>query len=146
MPDFAIQKSMAETARSCLEANTRSPAPEAIFKRIQQVRVDFAQALLQRLIEVEARGAEVFALLDVVWTAIRDRHKTYEEALISDDIDYYRSLLNVLFLALQFHQDWPSRHQPEVLNKQAKLSHDLELVEEISRLIVAQGLDRKSVV
>lgn len=139
MPDFAVQKSMAETARSCLEANTRNPAPEAIFKRIQQVRVDFARALLQRLVEIEARGAEVFALLDVVWTAIRDRHKTYEEALISDDINYYRSLLNVLFLALQFHQDWPSRHQPEVLNKQAKVSHDLELVEEISRVIVAQG-------
>lgn len=139
MPDLAIQKSMAETVRRCLEANTRNPAPEAIFKRIQQVRVEFAQALLQRLVEVEARGAEVFALLEVVWTTIRDRYKTYEEAMISDDIEYYRSLLNVLFLALQFHLDNPSRHHPEILNKQAKLSRDLELVVEIARVVVAQG-------
>lgn len=136
MPDYAIQKSMAGTVQNCLEANTRNPAPEAIFKHIQQVRVDFAQTLLQRLVEIGSRGNEVYVLLEVAWTALRDRHKTYEEALVSDDIDYYRSLLNVLFLALQFHLDDPLRLQP---NQQARISRDWELGVEISRVIVAQG-------
>lgn len=139
MPDYTVQKSMAGAVQSCLEANTRNPAPEAIFKRIQQVRVDFAQILLQRLAEVKTRGGEVFALLGVAWTAVLDRHKTYEEAMLSDDIDYYRSLLNVLFLALQFHVDRPTRLEPGSVNKPPRLSHDLELVVEISRVIVAQG-------
>lgn len=139
MPDFAIQKSMAVVAQNCLEANARSGPPEAIFERIQQTRVDFAQALLQRLVEVDAHGAEAFGLLEVVWKALRNRHTTYEDALISNDTEYYRSLLNVLFLALQFHLDSPTRSSPEAVNKQAKLSYDLSLVVEIVKTIVAQG-------
>ncbi|KAJ5147187.1 hypothetical protein N7526_000539 [Penicillium atrosanguineum] len=139
MPDFAIQKSMAVVAQNCLEANTRSVTPEAIFEEIQQVRVDFAQALCQRLVQVDARGAEAFALLEAVYKALRDRHSTYEDALISNDIEYYRSLLNVLFLALQFHLDKPSRTSPETLSKPAKLSNDLTLIVEIVKMVVAQG-------
>lgn len=81
----------------------------------------------------------MFALLDVAWTAIQDQHKTYEEAMLSDGIDYYRSLLNVLFLALQFHVDRTVRHEPGSSHKPPRLSRDLELVVEITRVIVAQG-------
>ncbi|KAJ5359603.1 uncharacterized protein N7496_012016 [Penicillium cataractarum] len=139
MPDREIQKSMAIVAQNCLEANTRSVPPEAIFERIQQVRVDFAQALLQRLVEVESHGAEVFRLLDVVFRTLRARHRTYEEALISDDTEYYRSLLNVLFLALQFHLPGPNRASPEALNKQPSVSSDLSVVVDIVKTVVAQG-------
>lgn len=59
--------------------------------------------------------------------------------MLSDDIDYYRSLLNVVFLALQFHVDRPARSEPSSSHKPPKLSRDLELVVEISRVIVAQG-------
>ncbi|KAJ5091537.1 hypothetical protein NUU61_006407 [Penicillium alfredii] len=139
MPDREIQKSMAVVAQNCLEANTRSVPPETIFTRIQQVRVEFAQALLQRLVEVEARGAEAFKLLEVVWKALRARHPTYEDALVNDDLEYYRLLLNALFLALQFHLDGPSRTAPETLSKKAEISSDLTLVVEIVKTVVAQG-------
>ncbi|KAJ5618905.1 hypothetical protein N7510_002889 [Penicillium lagena] len=139
MPDREIQKSMAVVAQNCLEANTRSVPPEAIFERIQQVRVDFAQALLQRLVEVEARGAEVFRLLEAVWKALRSRHPTFEDALVNDDTEFHRSLLNVLFLALQFHLDGPSRSAPETLSKKAEISSDLTLIIEVVKVAVAQG-------
>ncbi|KAJ5167020.1 uncharacterized protein N7482_005801 [Penicillium canariense] len=139
MPDREIQKSMAVVAQNCLEANTRSVPPEAIFERIQQVRVDFAQALLQRLVEVEAHGAEVFGLLEVVFKTLRARHRTYEEALLSDDTEYYRSLLNVLFLALQFHLPAPNRTSPEALSGQPSVSSDLSVVVDIVKTVVAQG-------
>ncbi|CAG8098283.1 unnamed protein product [Penicillium salamii] len=139
MPDTEIRKSMALVAQSCLRANISSGPPEAIFVRIQQARIDFAQALLQRLVEVNARGAEVFQLLEITWKALRARHLTYEDALINNDTEYFRSLLNVLFLALQFHVDSPSRSVPEAINKRAEISSDLIVVVEVVKTIVAQG-------
>lgn len=139
MPDMEVRKSMAIVAQSCLRANINSGPPEAIFERIQQARVDFAQALLQRLVEVNARGAEVFQLLDIAWKTLRARHLTYEDALINDDTEYFRSLLNVLFLALQFHMGGPSRSAPEAINKKAEVSSDLSVVVEVINTIVAQG-------
>lgn len=139
MADREVQRSMALVVQSSLEANTRSVPQESIFERIQQTRVDFAQALLQRLVEVGAKGAEVFGLLKVAWDTLRTRRATYEEALVNDDTEYYRSLLNVLFLALQFHVDGPSRAAPETINKKAELSSDLTQVIEITKVVVAQG-------
>ncbi|RAL07177.1 nucleoporin [Aspergillus homomorphus CBS 101889] len=139
MADREVQKSMALVVQSCLEANTRTVPQEAIFERIQQTRAEFAQALLQRLVTIGAKGAEVFGLLKVVWDALRSRRASYEEAIINDDTDYYRLLLNVLFLALQFHLDSPSRTAPETLTKKAEVSSDLGVVVEIVKVVVAQG-------
>ncbi|GFF51880.1 nucleoporin nup184 [Aspergillus udagawae] len=139
MADREVQKSMASVVQSCLEANIKGVPQEAIFKKIQQTRVEFAQALLQRLVEAGAKGAEVFGLLRVVWDALRTRRATYEEALVNDDAEYYRSVLNVLFLALQFHLDGSSRTAPETLSKKAEISSDLTLVIEIVKTVVAHG-------
>ncbi|PYI21560.1 hypothetical protein BO99DRAFT_472040 [Aspergillus violaceofuscus CBS 115571] len=139
MADREVQKSMALVVQSCLEANTRGVPQEAIFERIQQTRAEFAQALLQRLVTVGAKGAEVFGLLKVVWDALRSRRTSYEEAIINDDTEYYRLLLNVLFLALQFHLDTPARAAPETLTKKAEVSSDLGVVVEIVKVVVAQG-------
>lgn len=139
MTDREVQKSMALVVQSSLVANTRSVPQEAIFERIQQTRVDFAQALIQRLVEIGAKGAEVFGLLRVVWDTLRTRRASYEDALVNEDTEYYRSLLNVLFLALQFHLDGPTRAAPETLNKKAEISSDLTLVVEITKNVVAQG-------
>ncbi|KAK1146476.1 hypothetical protein N8T08_002905 [Aspergillus melleus] len=139
MVDREIKRSMALVAQSCLEANTAVTPQEAIFEKVQQTRVDFAQVLVQRLVETEAKGSEVFGLLAAVWEALRSRRATYEEALIHDDTDYYRSLLNVLFLALQFHHDLPTRPVPETLSKKAEISSDLGLVVEVVKTVVAQG-------
>ncbi|KAJ5938012.1 hypothetical protein N7454_004354 [Penicillium verhagenii] len=138
LQDREIQKSMALVAQHCLEANSQGVPPEVIFERIQQTRVDFAQALLQRLVQVGARGSEVFALLEVTWKALLARHSTYEDALINDDTEYYRCLLNVLFLALQFHLKSSSRSTPATQNK-TSISSDLTVVIEIVKTIVAQG-------
>ncbi|CEL05585.1 hypothetical protein ASPCAL06703 [Aspergillus calidoustus] len=139
MTEREVQKSMATVIKSCLKANTNGVPQEAIFERIQQTRVDFAQTLLQRLVEKGAKGAEFFGLLGVVWESLRSRRTTYEDALINDDSEYYRSLLNMLFLSLQFHLDGPSRNAPAALSKKPELSSDLEIVVEIVKVVVAQG-------
>jgi nuclear pore complex protein Nup188 len=130
---------MALVVRNCLTANSRNVPQEAIFNRLQQSRVNFALALLQRLVQVGSRGSEVFGLLEVVWDAIRSRGTTYENALIHDDTEYYRSLLNVLFLALQFHVAGPSRAAPEAVSKKPELSSDLSTIVEVVKVVIAQG-------
>lgn len=67
------------------------------------------------------------------------RRSSYEDALINDDTEHYRSLLNVLFLALQFHVDTPSRMASEAVNKKAEVSSDLPHVTEIVKTVVGQG-------
>ncbi|KAL3479706.1 nucleoporin subcomplex protein binding to Pom34-domain-containing protein [Aspergillus californicus] len=139
MAERAVQRSMVGVVKGCLVANINGVPHEAIFEKVQQTRVDFAQNILQRLVERKAKGAEVFSLLGTVWDSLRSRRATYEDALINDDSEYFRSLLNVLFLALQFHLDAPSRIAPETLSKKAEISSDLGIVVEIVKVIVAQG-------
>ena len=139
MPDREVQKSMAHVVENCLVANCRDIPQESLFDRLQQVRVEFAMALLQRLVDVRARGAEVFGLLRVVWDTMRSRGATYEAALLDNDTEYFRSLLNVLFLALQFHVASNSRASPEATSKKPEVSSDSPVVLEIVKVVVAQG-------
>ncbi|KAK2764326.1 hypothetical protein FQN54_009018 [Arachnomyces sp. PD_36] len=139
MPDREIQKAMANVVKNCLVANCGSIPQESIFDRLQQVRVEFAMALLQRLVDIRSRGAEVFGLLRVVWDTMRSRGATYEAALLDNDTEYFRSLLNVLFLALQFHVAGKNRATPEAISQKPEVSSDAPLVLEIVKVVVAQG-------
>ncbi|KMU74957.1 hypothetical protein CISG_00885 [Coccidioides immitis RMSCC 3703] len=139
MPDRGVQKSMASVVRHCLTANSQSVPNENIFCKLHQIRAEFALGLLQRLVEVQAKGSEVFALLQTVWDAARFRNQTYEAALANDDTDYYGMLLNILFLALQFHVGGKSRLVPEAVSKKPEVSGHLEIVLDIVRVIAARG-------
>ncbi|KAL1957753.1 hypothetical protein VTO42DRAFT_5596 [Malbranchea cinnamomea] len=139
MPDRDIQKTMARVVRQCLTANAQGVPNENIFHRIQHIRAEFALALLQRLVDVRSKGNEVFGILSTAWEATRLRHLTYESALVNDDMEYYRHMLNILFLALQFHVAGPHRSDPEVLSKKPEISSDLGVVLEIVQVVVAQG-------
>ena len=138
MADREIQKSMASVVQQCLVANTRGVPSEAIFERIQEIRVEFAQVLLQRLVEFGVKGTEFFSLLRDVWDAMLARYSNYEDALINNETEYYRSLLNVLFLALQFHVHGRAGSS-ETAGKEDVVSSHLSLITEIVRTAVAQG-------
>lgn len=125
--------------RRCLEANSRNIPNESFFHQLHHVRAEFALGLLQRLVEIRSRGSEVFGLLQVAWDATRFRNPTYEAALANDDMEYYGMLLNILFLALQFHDAGRVRLVPEALNKKAEISGHLAVVLDIVRVVVAQG-------
>ncbi|EED21536.1 nucleoporin (Nup184), putative [Talaromyces stipitatus ATCC 10500] len=140
-PDREIQKSMALIVQNCLLANTRPTPEEPIFSKLQKSRVDFALSMLQKLVEFDAKGSEVMGLLAAVWEAMRACGTTYENALIHDHTDYYRGLLNVLFLALQFHVGKSSSGAPGNDNTKTKpnLSPNLSIVLEVIKVVIAQG-------
>ncbi|OAX83904.1 hypothetical protein ACJ72_01735 [Emergomyces africanus] len=139
MPDPEIQKSMARVVRQCLVSNSQTIPDEKIFYKVQQIRAEFALALLQRLSDAGSRGAEVFELLSVAWNATRFRNPSYETALLNNDTEYYGLLLNIIFLALQFHVAGHSRSKPEAVSRRPKISSDLSIVLEIIKVVVAQG-------
>ncbi|EGC47301.1 nucleoporin [Histoplasma capsulatum var. duboisii H88] len=139
MLDREIQKSMARVVRSCLVSNSKTVPDEKVFYKVQQIHAEFALALLQRLNDAGSRGAEVFGLLSVAWDATRFRNPSYETALLNGDTEYYGVMLNILFLALQFHVAGPSRSVPEAVSKKPEVSSDLSIVLEIVKVIVAQG-------
>ncbi|WEW55909.1 hypothetical protein PRK78_001344 [Emydomyces testavorans] len=139
MPDRGVQKSMATVVRHCLTANSGSIPNESIFCKLHQVRAEFALSLLQRLVEIRSRGSEVFSLLQVAWDATRFRNATYEAALANEDTEYYGMLLNILFLALQFHVAGSTRLVPEAVSKKPEVSGHLAVVLDIVKFVVAQG-------
>jgi nuclear pore complex protein Nup188 len=107
--DREVQKMMAQVVAKCLQANSRVYPMEKIFESLFQTRADFALALIQRLVDVKAKGSGFASLLATAWETTRFRNSTYESAVANDDLPYYRSLLKILLLAMQFHIDKRSK-------------------------------------
>ncbi|EGE03326.1 nucleoporin [Trichophyton equinum CBS 127.97] len=139
MPDREVQKSMARVVRHCLVANSHDIPDEQIFFKLLETRAEFALALVHRLVEVQARGSEVFSLLSVTWDTIRLRNPTYESALLHDNTEYYGLLLNVLFLTLQFHVTGANLVNPEAVSQKPEVSSDLTVVVDVIKNVVANG-------
>lgn len=139
MSDREIQKSMATVVEKCLNANAQDLPAEPIYDHLTDVRVEFALILLQRLNDVQARGSEVFGLLFTAWDTMRSRQRNYETALANNDTGYFRSLLNVLFLALQFHARNALREDTHSPKNGRPLPSDAPTILEILDVIVAQG-------
>ncbi|OCK76167.1 hypothetical protein K432DRAFT_428911 [Lepidopterella palustris CBS 459.81] len=101
--DDRLPKSLISVAKDCLIANTQSNLPQALFGRLVMLRVDFAFTLIQKLVEVKSNDESARGLFSVVWGAIRATRFDFERAFIGDGADYYRVMLKILFLSLQFH-------------------------------------------
>lgn len=102
-------------ANDCLLSNSQSNFSENIFHHLKQVRAELAFVLLQRLVEAKSREPEAKDLLSTAWTTIHPSGSNLELALTGAEAEYYRSLLKVLFLALQFHLDTSSN--PKVTSR-----------------------------
>ncbi|EXJ93279.1 hypothetical protein A1O1_01671 [Capronia coronata CBS 617.96] len=101
--DREIQKTMAHIVQSCLRANSQVYPAEAIFDSLFQTRADLAVALLGELIAVGARGSDFVGILEPAWGAVRFRNGSYEKAIMNDDLNYWRSTLYILLMAITFH-------------------------------------------
>lgn len=143
--DFAqdkdAQKLMATVVGKCLNANAREPPPEPIFKTLLQTRAEFALALLQSLADVKAKGPELSDVLAMTWKTMRSRGGTFEAAWSEDNIEYYRLLLNILFLAIQPHVDASAKKRSNAHSDRHQPSNSptLSTILEILNVVVAQG-------
>ncbi|KAJ4305565.1 hypothetical protein N0V90_001096 [Kalmusia sp. IMI 367209] len=106
--DERITVLLIDVVKGCMQANADSNLPEALFGQLMILRADLAFALLKRLVEAKVKSEEARQLLGPVWAAIRAATADFDNVFSSDEVDYYRSLLRILYLALHFHLIEPS--------------------------------------
>lgn len=105
-----VARIMAQVARHCLAANMQVTPPEALFDSLFQTRADLAVVVVRPLAAAGYRGSDYSALLTASWDATRFRNGSYEMAIANDDLIYWRSMLSVLLMSMQFRVDRKLKH------------------------------------
>lgn len=108
----------------CLKANIETTIPAQLFENVSEIRAEFAFALLQRLVRSKQPSNKVKEVFVVAWDTVRQSGIDFEVISDARDANYYRLLMQILFLSLQPHsQDAssaPTLRQPrESLSKSA---------------------------
>jgi nuclear pore complex protein Nup188 len=139
--DREIQRSMARITQRCFQANAQTYPAETIFESLFQTRAELSLALLRELVASGARGSEFLELLEPAWTAVRFRSGSYEQAITSDDLAYWRLALSNLFMALQFHVNKKTKSALGQTDSTALAALDPEISTylEITSQVVADG-------
>jgi nuclear pore complex protein Nup188 len=101
--DDRVAKILTVVVKKCMKANADSNLPEALFGQLMVLRADLAFALLKKLVDAKIQTKEVRQLLTPIWDAVRSSTRDFDSVFSSDAIDYHRSLLRILYLALHFH-------------------------------------------
>jgi len=137
---------MAQIIRNGLAANTL-PCPatttgERIFASICADRVELAVALLQGLVEVQARGSEFSTLLLGAWECTRFRNLGYDAAVAHADLPYYRDCLTAVLLCIQLHAGKRQQAAAAQPVKPGQTSHvaTRSTILDVLENVVAQGL------
>ncbi|EXJ61135.1 hypothetical protein A1O7_05288 [Cladophialophora yegresii CBS 114405] len=144
--DREMHRAMARIIRHCLEANSHAYPTEALFESLFQKRADLAIALLRELVAAGAKGSDMMGLLEHAWTAVRFRSGSYEQAIVNNDLTYWRSVLSILLMTLQVHVNLKQKLSVVSSGTTAIVPLDPESPTflEITSSIVAEGL--KSIV
>ncbi len=136
-----IARIMAQIARHCLSANMQVTPAEALFDSLFQTRADLAVVLVRPLAAAGYRGSDYSALFIASWDAARFRNSSYEMAIANGDLPYWRSILSVLLISMQF------RVERKVKQADVGDSKSLEKIDpynaafcEIAAKIVGEGL------
>ncbi|KAK5045091.1 hypothetical protein LTR84_010239 [Exophiala bonariae] len=97
------QTLLARIVSQSLHANAESFSPEPIFESILQTRAELCLALLRQLLVAEAKGSSLSNLLEPAWIAMRAQNKSYGEAIVNRDLVYWRSMLSILIMIVNYH-------------------------------------------
>jgi nuclear pore complex protein Nup188 len=101
--DDRVARIVTSVVKKCMKGNAETTLPEALFGQLMITRGDLAFALLKKLVEAKVQIVEARQLLSPVWDAIRVSIPDFDSVFSGDAVQYYRSLLRILYLALHFH-------------------------------------------
>ena len=88
------------TMKTCLEANLEGRIPERFFDDLAQARTDLALMLAQRFPRQTHRDEKIIDVLHLAWKVIQETAPNVGDALTSQDAEYVRTLLRLLYLLL----------------------------------------------
>ncbi|MCJ1398126.1 hypothetical protein MMC11_001323 [Xylographa trunciseda] len=139
--DQVFQETLAKVIRDCLQSNLDNNLPEAIFERLCQSRADLAFALMQQIVETTPRSAEAQSILKPVWDTLRSIGPDPGLELTGENASYSRTLLKILYLALQAHMSSSAAGPSEASSfiESPKTMEHAQVVLEVLSVVVAQG-------
>ena len=136
-----VARVIAEMVSNCLSADTEQTFSEKLFDSVFQTRANLSLTLLRSLVTNKVRGSDFPALLNGAWNVTRSKNASYENAILNNDLEYWRSCLNILLLALQFHSEKKLRSRPiEGTTALVEIDPYNSLYCEIARDIIGEGL------
>ncbi|KIW93056.1 uncharacterized protein Z519_06906 [Cladophialophora bantiana CBS 173.52] len=139
--DREIQKSMAKIIRNSLRANSRVYPSEVLFETLFQTRADLVTVLLHEMVAFGVKGSDFAGLLEPAWDAVRFRNGSYEQAILNNDLMYWRSIVSILLMTMKFHIHKKRKPTMAPGNSTAVVPLDPENIRflEIATKIVAEG-------
>lgn len=153
----SLKNVLAPIVRRCIDANSETNTKTAIhlqlFDNILQSRAETVLSLLQQMLRVKMTGSEVRELFKPAWESCLLENASYEKAMVNDDLTYWRTSLNAVLLALQFHlgkskSAWKPLVSVSGPNQESAaaelLKHTTNIqaqIVEVGRVIIGQGLD-----
>ena len=101
--DASFHTSLVVVIQKCLEANAEDTLPDILLRRLAQSRLDLAFSILQQVLKVAPKSAEAKTVLEPAWNTLRRHAPNLGTALVGSDANYDRTLLKLLYVALQIH-------------------------------------------
>lgn len=101
--DSALHAELAEVAHSCLMANASPRLDEPDVAEILDLRIELAFLLIAKLVALKVEASAMMGLLPAAWELVRTSPVDYDVATASEDMRYYREMLQVLYLTIQPH-------------------------------------------
>lgn len=99
----SLQPVLATTARNALEANNNTNLDMPFAPALLQTRADLAFVLISRLASIKSKIDQVRELLPLAWHLVKTSPVDYDVAASPQDLKYYTTLLQILYLSLQPH-------------------------------------------
>lgn len=101
--DHALQQALAATIHNALKANDDTSLEMPYAAELLQTRADLAFVLTSRLVGVKSGVEQMRDLLSLSWHLVRASPVNYDVARVPEDLKYYTTLLQILYLSLQPH-------------------------------------------
>ncbi|KAM0719574.1 hypothetical protein Q7P37_003704 [Cladosporium fusiforme] len=98
-----LQLVLAATAQNALDANNNTNLDMPYAAELLQTRADLAFVLISRLVGVKSGVDQVRDLLPVAWHLVKTSPVDYDVARAPQDLKYYTTLLQILYLSIQPH-------------------------------------------
>ncbi|KAK4546794.1 hypothetical protein LTR36_001526 [Oleoguttula mirabilis] len=108
----ALQPALVQATQACLRANVDARLDEPGTAEVLQTRAEMAFVLLSKLVGVKAKEAVMKELLPAAWNLVRTSPVDYDVATAPEDLLYYRTLLQILYLAIRPHCYMPLLASP----------------------------------
>jgi nuclear pore complex protein Nup188 len=98
-----LHTAAAKVAEKCLLANSQVQLDEPCMAEALELRLELAFIITSRLVALHVNGPFMKELLPAAWELMVRSPVDYEIATALEDVQYYRRLLQVLYLTVQPH-------------------------------------------